>query len=286
VDLNGDGHVDVLSGSYSRQDRNMAGLFQVLLGTAEGTFKKPTAVLGTDQKPLILPGEGEDTMTDRICTRPFACDLDGDGHLDLVVGNFSGTFGWFRGAGKGTFEPQATWLVAGGAPMQVGMHSDPFLIDWDGDGDLDLLSGSAEGGVFLFENVGSKTAPKFAACVTLVGGEGHHMVEGADKIVFGDAHVTKPASSTRVWAADGKLDLLVGDMLTVSHLAQGVDEATARKEIAAIEQRMEKLFEEQQEEMDEKAMNSWQEKYQALNKEREKFVRDEMTGFVWLYRRK
>ncbi|MFO0845788.1 MAG: hypothetical protein U0797_25965 [Gemmataceae bacterium] len=24
------------------------------------------------------------------------------------------------------------------------MHSDPFVIDWDGDGDLDLLSGSSD----------------------------------------------------------------------------------------------------------------------------------------------
>jgi hypothetical protein len=82
VDLNGDGHVDILSGSYSRQDRNMAGLFQVLLGNADGTFQKPTVVLGTDGKPLILPGEGEDTMTDRICTRHVrVVPRRGQGHV-------------------------------------------------------------------------------------------------------------------------------------------------------------------------------------------------------------
>ena len=45
-------------------------------------------------------------MTENICTRPFAVDWDGDGHLDLVVGNFAGTFYWFKGEGKGKFSAQ------------------------------------------------------------------------------------------------------------------------------------------------------------------------------------
>lgn len=33
--------------------------------------------------------------------------------------------------------------------MAVNAHGDPFLVDWDADGDLDLLSGSAQSGAFL-----------------------------------------------------------------------------------------------------------------------------------------
>jgi len=40
VDIDGDGIPDILSGSYSRMDKAMAGLFQVLYGKADGTFKK------------------------------------------------------------------------------------------------------------------------------------------------------------------------------------------------------------------------------------------------------
>jgi FG-GAP-like repeat len=85
VDIDGDGHLDILSGSYSRMETDMAGLFQVLYGKPDGTFRKAEVLKGTDGKPLIIPLNGQ-PMTENICTRPFAVDWDGDGHLDLVVG--------------------------------------------------------------------------------------------------------------------------------------------------------------------------------------------------------
>jgi hypothetical protein len=92
-------------------------------------------------------------MTENICTRPFAIDWDGDGHLDLVVGNFAGTFHLFKGRGKGKFAPVPEEIKTGGQPLKLdGYHSDPFVVDWDGDGDLYLLSGSSEGGVQWAEN--------------------------------------------------------------------------------------------------------------------------------------
>ena len=88
MDIDGDGHRDILSGSYSRMENSMAGLFQVLYGKADGTFRKAEVLKGTDGQPLIIPANDNDQLTEKICTRPFAVDWDGDGHLDLVVGNF------------------------------------------------------------------------------------------------------------------------------------------------------------------------------------------------------
>jgi hypothetical protein len=48
VDLDGDGHLDILSGSYSRMDKDMAGLIQVLYGKGDGTFRKAEVLKGTD----------------------------------------------------------------------------------------------------------------------------------------------------------------------------------------------------------------------------------------------
>src|SRR5262249_12451896 len=138
-------------------ERDMAGLFQVLYGKADGTFRKAEVLKGTDGKPLIIPTKGEDQVTEKICTRPFAVDWDGDGHLDLVVGNFAGTFYWFNGQGKRKFLPKPELSKHGGAPVRTpGAHSDPVVIDLDGDGSLDLVSGSSGGGVYWARNKAGK----------------------------------------------------------------------------------------------------------------------------------
>jgi hypothetical protein len=290
VDLDGDGNLDILSGSYSRQDKDMAGLLQVLRGQKGGTFKKAAALLGSDGEPLILPaGTGDDTIIDKICTRAFAADLDSDGKLDLVVGNFRGTFGLFAGEGGGKFAPRATWLQADGNPMKVDSHGDPFLVDWDGDGDLDLLSGSAQGGVFLFTNQGTKKQPRFAAKAVLAAPAGHHGVDAKEAVRFGDAHLKAPGGDTRVWAADvdgdGLLDLLVGDRVTLIHKQKDVSEDTARIKLAAWSKKQQEFFSKPRGE-DEASQQKWQETYAELRTEKEKFAVDEMTGFVWLLRQK
>ncbi|NQU47273.1 MAG: hypothetical protein HQ519_01395 [Planctomycetes bacterium] len=46
-------------------------------------------------------------------------------------------------------------------------YSSPQLIDYDGDADLDLVVGSFAGRYRLFSNIGTATAPKFAAPMVL-----------------------------------------------------------------------------------------------------------------------
>ena len=59
MDLDGAGRIDILSGSYSRMDKDMAGLIQVLYGNKDGTFRKAEVLKGTDGNPLIIPTQGE-----------------------------------------------------------------------------------------------------------------------------------------------------------------------------------------------------------------------------------
>ena len=275
MDINGDGHRDILSGSYSRMEEAMAGLFQVLYGNADGTFRKAEVLNGTDGEPLIIPITGREQQTENICTRPFAVDWDADGHLDLVVGNFTGTFYWFKGEGKGKFGPRPEPVKAGAEPLKInGAHSDPFAIDWDGDGDLDLLSGSSSGGVQWAENrAGKGKVPELRPFQWLI----KPASSGSLGNLLNEEQLTGPTTSTRVWAddvnGDGKTDLLVGDSVTLVSPAKGLSAAEFEKKFAAWQ----------------KAVNSAgrdNKEMSRLYQQRAEFMKEDRTGFVWLYLQK
>jgi hypothetical protein len=288
VDIDGDGHLDILSGSYSRMDRDMAGLFQVLYGKGDGTFRKAEVLKGTDGKPLIIPAKGDAQLTEKICTRPFAVDWDGDGHLDLVVGNFSGTFYWFKGQGKGKFLPKPELIKAGGAPLRIkGAHSDPFIVDWDGDGRLDLVSGSSDGGVYWARNkAGKGKVPDLEPFRPLI--KPGPPVKPGQPLREGD--LTGPTHATRVWVADvngdGKLDLLVGDCVTLVSPAKGVSDAEFKEKYAGWEKAFKAAMQSLSSARDAESRKKATEEYQKVYRQRSEFMREEMTGFVWLYLQK
>jgi hypothetical protein len=288
VDLDGDGQRDILSGSYSRQEKKMAGLFQVLYGQRDGTFRKAEVLKGIDGEPLIIPHD-EETDSDAISTRPFAVDWNGDGHLDLVVGNFTGTFYWFRGEGKGKFQSKADLIKSGDQPLRVqGYHSDPFAIDWDGDGDLDLLSGSEKGGVQWAENTaGAGKLPELRPFQTLIkSGRSAHGGRSVNEF-----DLTGPGGSTRVWAADmngdGKLDLLVGDSVTLTSAAEGVTTNEIKKKLAD----WKKSFDKASDELSSGTVDQTKRKriigkLSEVSYQIAEFMKEDDTGFVWLYLQK
>lgn len=279
MDVNGDGKIDILSGSYS-EGRPMKGLFQVFYGSDNG-FQPPTPLQGTDGKPLVIALTGPKQMTDNICTRPTAVDIDGDGKLDIISGNFKGTFAMFKGLGEGKFEPKNSWLMSGGKPLYLRQaHSDPCFVDWDGDGDLDMLSGSAQGGAFLIENTGSKTAPAWAQPTVIVKPAGYS--RGTQ---LGDAHISGPQSGTRVNVADlngdGKLDLMIGDNATINTPGPGLDEAGVKAKLAEWTKKQRELMAKRQG-LDKAQAAAWQKEYRAHYNARRKILKSERTGFVWV----
>jgi hypothetical protein len=285
VDLFGNGHLDILSGSYSRMDKDMAGLFQVLRRKADGTFHKAQVLNGTDGEPLIIPAEKQNVI-EKICTRPFAVDWDGDGHLDLVVGNFAGTFYWFKGEGKGRFQPKPEIIKSSGAPLKIqGHHSDPFVIDWDGDGALDLISGSSSGGVQWARNLAGKGKPPEL-------GPFEWLIKPGRPIEYGqllsEDELTGPTGSTRVWVADvngdGKLDLLVGDSVTLLSPAKGVSKEEFQKKFADWRKAVQAASKEfSSARADPAKSQKANEEYQKTYNQRTEFMNEERTGFVWLY---
>jgi hypothetical protein len=290
VDLNEDGFKDILSGSYSRDEQPMAGLFQVLWGKSDGTFKAAEALKGTDDKPLIIPTVNESkTSIDGICTRPFAVDWNGDGKLDLITGNFSGTFYRFLGKGKGKFHPKGVLITTENGPLKVrGNHSDPFMIDWDGDGDLDMLSGSSEGGVEWSENTAGKgQPPALKPFKSLIDPNGRF--EYGKRLSESD--LTGPTHATRIWVddvnADGKLDILVGDSVALVSPAKGLSDEEFKTKSAEWTKEWEAALKEMADAAgDAEKQAAAQKKVQELHTNRSSFIIEDYTGFVWLYLQK
>ncbi len=96
---------------------------------------------------------------------PTFVDIDGDGDLDLFVGDFYGNTRFFRNqATSGSSTPA---FAAGQLnPFFItdsGDNSAPAFADLDGDGDLDLYIGTRSGNIRFLRNIGSATNPSFTA---------------------------------------------------------------------------------------------------------------------------
>lgn len=289
MDIDGDGVKDILSGSYSRMKGGMAGLFQVLHGNGKGEFKAATTLKGTDDEPLIIPIAGREQQTENICTRPTAADWNGDGHLDLVVGNFAGSFYVFSGEGQGRFNPKPEKIEVDGKPLRInGVHSDPFVVDWDRDGDLDIVSGSSSGGVQWAENVAPKgESPKLAAFKPLIK-PGRQIAYGA---IISESEIDGPTTSTRVWVddvnEDGKWDILVGDSVTLTTPAPGLSKEEVSKKLVEWRQDVHKASQEMRAAgTDPEARKAAIAAYQKVYARKVKILDEQRTGFVWLYLQK
>ena len=149
-------------------------------------------------------------------------DYDGDTRLDLVVGVEDWSeYGWddaydargkwtngpihgfvfvLPGKGDGTFGDPVQ-VHADGKPLDVFGCPSPNFADFDGDGDLDLLCGEFLDGFTYFENVGTRTAPKYAA--------GRRLRDASGSPITMDLQMIVPVAFD--WDKDGDLDLIVGD---------------------------------------------------------------------------
>jgi hypothetical protein len=141
-DLDGDGDLDLLLGTWSARVgyyRNDGGR------TAPGFVVVDSALV---------------TLTRGSNTTPALGDVDGDGDLDLFVGEASGALNFYRNDG-GPGGPRFVLVSDTFDGIDVGRRSAPSLADIDGDRDLDLLVGSDGEGVLLFRNEGSRSIPRF-----------------------------------------------------------------------------------------------------------------------------
>ena len=156
-DFDGDGDLDLICGEF------LDG-FTYFQNT--GSRTQPHYAGGAK----LVMANGEPLKMDLQMIVPIAFDWDKDGDKDLIVGDEDGRVAFVENTGKFNqhnlpvflapvyFQQQADTLKCGALATPVGA-------DWDGDGDMDILSGNTAGYIEFFENLsGPKVAsPKWNA---------------------------------------------------------------------------------------------------------------------------
>ena len=149
ADLDGDGDPDMLVGTWNKG---------VALYVNEGSPERPEFVLADTTLVKLTRGSN---------SAPALTDVEGDGDLDLFIGESSGELNFYRNVG--TAQAPSFELVSDKFQnIDAGRRSFPAFADMDGDGDEDLLLGREAGDVLLYLRQGGGANPVFVQDTTFV----------------------------------------------------------------------------------------------------------------------
>lgn len=173
------------------------GDYDLLVGEMYGTFKYFENTGSATNPQFGTPQSNPFNISNAyFLASPDLVDIDGDGDLDLFVGEYYGNIQYYQNTGSATSPAFANPVQN---PFNLAATTDWALIefgDLDNDGDYDLMVTEYYGNLIYFENTGSATNPSFASPQTNPFG------------ISLDEYALEPTLAD--FDHDGDLDLLVG----------------------------------------------------------------------------
>lgn len=150
---------------------------------------------------------------------PVAFDWDRDGDQDLIVGDEDGRIAWLEMVGVD--EQQVPRFRAPryfrqrAADLKCGALATPCGVDWDGDGDDDLVCGNTSGRIWWFENLDGGNPPTWAAPRALqIDGSDLRIQAGPNGSIQGPAEAKWGYTTLTVadWDGDGTRDVIANSI--------------------------------------------------------------------------
>lgn len=184
----------------------------------ENTGSRVTAKYKAGRK---LAHEGKDLAMRVQMIVPVAVDWDGDSDIDLIVGDEDGRVALVENTGKlvagvPDFLPPF-YLQQEAADLKFGALVTPHGVDWDTDGDWDLVCGNTSGNIAWFENLSGKgvAQPKWATPKLLETADGPiRIMAGPNGSIQGPCEAKWGYTTQAVadWDGDGLSDLIVNSI--------------------------------------------------------------------------
>jgi hypothetical protein len=153
IDFNGDGLNDILVGTrgvYPAEILSDSRLIYLENNGAKGFLLKDNDLLNLSR-----------FQSETAILSPAAGDLDGDGDVDLVIGEASGRLIYLENLAGADAVPSFAMPILPYQNIDVGVQSHPTIYDVNGDGLNDLVIGERNGNLNYFENTGTVGSPVF-----------------------------------------------------------------------------------------------------------------------------
>ena len=222
ADFDGDGDLDIICGEFV--DR-----FTYFENT--GSRENPTYAKGR-----FLENASGILEMDLEMMRPVALDWNNDNKIDLVVGDEDGRVVFIENTGtvkdNMPIFMSPIYIQQKSQNLKFGALVTPFSVDWDDDGDEDLICGNSAGYIGFIENLDGSENPDFKEPVYLeADGEIIRIMAGESGSIQGPAERKWGYTTLTVadWDGDGLKDIVLNSIFGKVEWYRNIGTKTAPK---------------------------------------------------------